>query len=109
LEKIGGANSVANFGVAVSTLRRSTTLAPSAGFYPKTHRVQAGFERRVLQYVVLDSAPFSTVEGYGFKRLIKFLDERVKIPSARTLGRYLQEEYVKVGFVPHKIVCDYMV
>lgn len=65
--------------------------------YPRNHEKQKTFETKVLEFIVLDSAPFSIVAGSGFKDMIKTLDEKISIPHRITISRQLVNMYEMVS------------
>lgn len=80
--------------------------------YPTSNRKQKVFEKLLLEFIVLDSVPFSTVERKGFQNLIGHLDEMITIPHRTTVSRRLVEEHQLVRFNSHKIMkhmisCDF--
>ena len=64
--------------------------------YPRNHEKQKQFEKKLLEFIVLDSSPFSVVAGPGFKAMISSLDDFITIPHRRTIGRQLVDQYLLV-------------
>lgn len=64
--------------------------------YPKSHEKQKRFEDALLDFIIMDSMPFSTVHGVGFNNLITTVDHKLAVPSPRTLGRAMDVKYEKV-------------
>jgi len=54
---------------------------------------QLKFEKNLMNFIFLDSAPFSITENLGFNLMIEGLDPRLTIPSRRTVGRKLNAQY----------------
>jgi hypothetical protein len=73
--------------------------------YEKSHQSQILFEKRLLEFVVLDGIPFDVTGKIGFQRLINSLDPKLSIPSRRTLMRRLGKEFQLVTlFSIYKII-----
>jgi hypothetical protein len=64
--------------------------------YPIGHEQQIRFENNLVNFIVLDSMPFDTPERVGFNLLMQGLDDKLTIPSRRTVGRQIDTKYEKV-------------
>ncbi|XP_067210754.1 uncharacterized protein [Linepithema humile] len=51
----------------------------------------------ILYMLATDHCPLSTVENEGFRTLMKTIAPRYKIPSRRTITRYMDDKYVFEG------------
>jgi len=65
--------------------------------YTRTDPIQKKFEKDLLNWLITDSIPFRAVEGSGFMKLIRSLNEKLLIPHRITLQRSMNEEYKKVN------------
>ena len=43
----------------------------------------------VIEWIVLDSLPFNMLQGEGFKRFIKKIDPKFRVPSNNTVNKIL--------------------
>lgn len=50
----------------------------------------------VLEYIIRDLRPLSTINGDGFIYLLRVLNPRYKLPSYKTLVKLLKDKYITV-------------
>jgi len=77
--------------------RRFTRVSDSDIKYDKRSLPQKNFEKRLLDFIILDGAPFETVEKEGFRRLIRELDKQITVPSRRTISNCLDQRFIEVS------------
>ncbi|PAA77247.1 hypothetical protein BOX15_Mlig016680g1 [Macrostomum lignano] len=58
--------------------------------------LQSAVDSDLVDYIVYDMAPFSTVESPNFRKFCKTLNPYKKIMSRRTLGRRVETSYVNM-------------
>lgn len=65
--------------------------------YDRNDPKQKHFEKNLLTYVLVDTVPFSAVQGDGFKVLVNSMDPKLIVPHPTTLRRQVFDEYDKVS------------
>lgn len=71
-----------------SSLTRRNQTDP----YPRNHTLQKSFEKKLLEFIVLDCVPLNILQGSGFNRMIKMFDARLRIPHRKTIGTLLEKK-----------------
>lgn len=84
---------------SISTVLHPTTIALKKEKHENAQKlppeVQARINFRVLNYVVADALPLSTVESTHFRELIREVDPRVQIVCIKTLKERIAVEFLK--------------
>ena len=59
------------------------------------HPKQKAFRSDLRDWVIKDERPFSIVNDWGFRKAVKTLDARIKVPSDTTISRDIWTEYAE--------------
>jgi len=70
---------------------------PVSSKYSRDHPKQIEFEAVLTQALVMDSAPFQTVDNPGFRMLIEFLDKNLSVPTRNTFVKRIETKYEQVS------------
>ena len=66
--------------------------------YSSSDKKQIRFNKGILDFLVMDSMPFSLVQKKGFKELIQKVDPKLTVPHRRTMDRKLDVAFQEVYF-----------
>ena len=61
--------------------------------YKASHPKQKAFRTDVGDWVIKDKRPFSIVNDWGFRKAVKTLDARIKVPSDKTISNDIKVKY----------------
>ena len=61
--------------------------------YKASHPKQKAFRTDVGDWVIKDKRPFSIVNDWGFRKAVKTLDARIKVPSDKTISDDIKVKY----------------
>ena len=61
--------------------------------YKASHPKQKAFRSDLGDWVIKDKRPFSIVNDWGFRKAVKTLDSRIKVPSDKTISNDIKMKY----------------
>jgi hypothetical protein len=84
-------------GLATQVSRSFFKNFSTDGCYPKNDARQKGFESDLLDFIAVDGVPMDVVSKVGFVKMIKNINQCLRVPSRRTIGRQLSTKFRTVS------------
>jgi len=76
---------------------------------PKLYPTKKGFLKHFAAWLIEEDLPFTTGESYGIKRLFKYLDVTIQLPSDTTVRNALAKIYIELhGEVVRELSVSFM-